>query len=86
MKHYKKQFPEQAYTSWLNAGHLDNEVISLISSLRDERFANEDQRQKFVQIITKLALSNDAEARRFVRELGNWCSDYIMKHEKGDNQ
>jgi hypothetical protein len=82
MKKYKRHFPEQEYKSWLNANHPDDEVMGMIGRLRDERFASEEQRQQFIKIITQLALSNDAEARRFIRELGNWCSNYMMKHEK----
>lgn len=81
MKKYK-QIKEQEYTSWLNAHLPDESVMSMIGKLRDENFGNADQRKSFAQIITQLTLSNDPEARRFVRELGKWCTSYLMKHEK----
>jgi hypothetical protein len=77
MKKYKSQLIEQD-----DEYKPNKEIIKLISRLRDEDFGNKEQRQVFVKIVTQLALSSDVEARRFIKELGNFASDYIMKHEK----
>jgi hypothetical protein len=77
MQRYKFQILEQE-----DEYKPNKEIIKLISRLRDEDFGNKEQRQSFVKIVTQLALSSDVEARRFIKELGNFCSDYIMKHEE----
>jgi len=76
MERYIKEFIEQSENK------PDKEVINLINRLRDEKWSNEDQRKEFCKIITQISLHSDSEARRFIKELGNFCSDYLMKHEK----
>jgi hypothetical protein len=76
MKRYIRQFKEQ------EDNETNERVIELINQLRDENWTNEEQRKKLVPIISEIALHTDKEARSFIRELGKWCKDYSMKHEK----
>lgn len=50
--------------------------MMLIRRLRDEQFRNGDQRKEFIQIITQLALSSDAEARKVIKQIGDFMSNY----------
>ncbi len=75
MERYKSQIFEQE-------DEPNEEVISLIDKLRTESFGNADQRKKFCGIITQISLHDDIIARRFIKDLGNFCSNYIMKHEE----
>jgi uncharacterized secreted protein with C-terminal beta-propeller domain len=65
-----------------NDNKPNKELVKLIGRLRDEDFGNKEQRQEFVKIITQIALSTDEEARRFIKKIGNFASDYLMKHEE----
>jgi hypothetical protein len=54
---------------------VSNEKVSeLIAILRDERFSNEDQRKKMVDIISSLMNFKDADARKFFKALGDACT------------
>lgn len=77
MNRYIKKYVEQTEDEGPN-----ERVVELINQIRDENWTNEEQRKKLVPIISEIALHTDKEARAFIRELGKWCKEYSMKHEK----
>jgi len=75
MIRYKSIFSEQTDKEEYK---IDPEIKKIINQLKNDNFGNEDQRKKFLQLITKLAISSDKEARKFIKAIGNFCSDYII--------
>lgn len=57
----------------------NEEVAGLIKVLGDEKFGNEDQRKKFVDILTSLMVMKDKNARSFIKKLGDACT--YLAHE-----
>lgn len=57
---------------------VDNrrKAMMLIRRLKNEQFRNGEQRKDFIQIITQLALSSDAEARKVIKAIGDFMSSY----------
>jgi hypothetical protein len=49
---------------------FDKKVDSIIKILRDEDFSNEDQRKKFIDLLTSLHSSSDPRARQTFKLLG----------------
>ena len=53
----------------------EQEAKDLISILKNENFGNEDQRKKFVDVVTSLLNMKEKEARQFFKKLGDACTD-----------
>ena len=53
-----------------------SEIQKLILALQKDSFGNADKRKEFVKLISQIALSNDPEARRVIKALGNFMSSY----------
>ena len=53
-----------------------NEIQELIKVLKDDNFGNAEKRKEFVKIVSQIALSNDPEARKVIKALGNFMSTY----------
>lgn len=56
-----------------------DEITELIKILKNDNFGNAEKRKEFVKIISQIALSNDPEARRVIKALGKFMSDYKIK-------
>ena len=65
-----------------------NKSKVLIDILKNENFAKEEQRKKFVDIITSLFNLKDKEARLFFKKLGQACTEIgseINKEPESDS-
>lgn len=53
----------------------NEKVAELLSILRDENYANEDQRKKMIDILTSLFNIRDKDARLIFKKLGQALTD-----------
>lgn len=64
------------------------QIMKVISSLKDNDFYNKETRKDFIKLVTHLALSTDKEARKVVKKISDFMSEYEiteaikMSHKK----
>lgn len=75
MKRYTFKHDNPTYMEQLEEQVKNEKTKEIISILTDENFGNENQRKKFVDLITSLFNIADSDARRFIRELGKACTN-----------
>jgi len=55
------------------------DVDSIIKQLQDTRFSNEQTRKYFVNLIVQLASMPDKKARKVIKGMGDFMSDYTTE-------
>jgi len=62
----------------------NEKVASLLSTLRDESFGNEDQRKKMIDVMSSLLNVKDPDARSIFKKMGSFFTD-LGNEMLGDN-
>ncbi len=83
MKKYQRKFPkikEDMYDikkSELSlAEEIENKkVVELLSVLKNEKFGNDDQRKRMIDILTSLFTVKDKDARKIFKRVGEFFTD-----------